>query len=76
MGISNELNPSPIHADLPEGIKLSFYLLEIIADDRRNLGCVRKIKTLPIFSAECTIGIVRGLTALWHYGTMAIRCNL
>ena len=34
----------------------------------------------PVFSAECTIGMVRGLTplkhygamALWHYGTMAL----
>ena len=25
-----------------------------------------------IFSAECTIGMVRGLTALKHYGTMAL----
>ena len=37
-----------------------------------------------IFSAECTIGMVMGLTplkhygtmALWHYGTMEIRCKL
>ena len=38
----------------------------------------------PLFSAECTIGMVGGLTplkhygtkALWNYGTMAIRCKL
>ena len=37
-----------------------------------------------IFSAECTFGMVRGLTplkhygvmALWHFGTMEIRCKL
>ena len=45
-----------------------------------------------LFSAECTIGMVRGLTPLkhygsmalwrygtmelWHYGTMEIRCKL
>ena len=27
---------------------------------------------LSIFSAECTIGMVRGLTPLKHYGTMAL----
>ena len=37
-------------------------------------------KYVALFSAECTIGMVRGLTllkyygtmALWHYGTMAL----
>ena len=29
-----------------------------------------------LFSAECTIGMVRGLTALRPKGTMAIRCKL
>ena len=27
---------------------------------------------LAVFSAECTIGMVRGLTPLKHYGTMAL----
>ena len=31
---------------------------------------------LSIFSAECTIGMVLGLTALKHYGTMKLRCKL
>ena len=38
------------------------------------------VQAKPVFSAECTIGMVRGLTplkhygsmALWHYGTMAL----
>ena len=29
-----------------------------------------------VFSVECTIGMVWGLTALKHYGTMAITCKL
>ena len=31
-----------------------------------------KIVTYPLFSAECTIGMVWGLTALRHYDTMAL----
>ena len=33
-------------------------------------------KLYLIFSAECTIGMVRGLTPLKHCGAMAIRCKL
>ena len=32
----------------------------------------RSCNHLSIFSAECTIGMVRGLTPLKHYGTMAL----
>ena len=28
---------------------------------------------MDVFSADCTIGMVWGLTSLKHYGTMAIR---
>ena len=50
-------------------------------DEPRDRGSSPR---LSIFSAECTIGMVMGLTplkhygtmALWHYGTMEIRCKL
>ena len=53
--------------------------LHIFIESRRSI-----FKKELIFSAECTIGMVRGLTplkhygamAMWHYGTMAIRCKL
>ena len=43
--------------------------------------CFFKLKNVVVFSAECTIGMGRGLTPLKHYramanGTMAIRCKL
>ena len=35
-------------ADVPDGTNLSFHLLGMIADHRRNLGRVGKIETVPI----------------------------
>ena len=32
--------------------------------------------SVGIFSAECTIGMVWGLTPLWHSGTKTLRCKL
>ena len=46
--IANERNPSLTEADVPDGTKISFHLSGMIADDRRNLGRVGKIETLPI----------------------------
>ena len=39
---------------------------------RRLKTCIMDRVFGVLFSAECTIGMVRGLTPLWHYGTMAL----
>ena len=44
-GVGNECNPSPTS---PTVQILSFHLSGLIADQRRNLGRVGKIETLPI----------------------------
>ena len=48
LGIGNERNPSPTIANVPDETNLSFHLLRMIADNRRNLRRVGKIETLPI----------------------------
>ena len=45
--IGNELKLSP--TGVPDSTNLSFHMSRMIADYRRNLGCVMKIETLPIF---------------------------
>ena len=39
------------------------FLLHVFAYTRIQLR-----QSVSLFSAECTIGMVRGLLALWHYG--------
>ena len=53
-----------------------------VSADQYHVTIWAQVWRLPVFSAECAIGMVWGLTslkyygtmALWHYGTMAIRC--
>ena len=50
----------------------------------RKINVICLLRRVVLFSAECTIGMVRGLTVLKHYGAMtlwrysamAIRCKL
>ena len=41
-------------------------------EDEKVFTCDPFMQVRPIFSAECTIGMVRGLTSLKHNGAMAL----
>ena len=74
--ISKARNSTQINAD----VNFFFFLLSLAAlgveeeyHKYAKADETGQVKRNAVFSAECTIGMVRGLTPLKHYGAMALR---
>ena len=76
--VSQQISPADQEQSIVSSDKVTpLYVMiksaSIIAQFSHNAGVRLKF---PVFSAECTIWMVWGLTPLKHYGCKVLRCKL